>query len=95
MQEKIMKEPEVIEDGFRALEKERETDYGRIDTFGRDSERNHVILDSKRRRVGPDAVDQLQRHVDDYRERSMRTSRRLSFSRRVGLPDGRSSKAAW
>ena len=69
MQEKIVNEPGVIEEGFRALERERESDYGRIDIFGRDSEGNHVILELKRRRVGLDAVDQLQRYVNDYRER--------------------------
>lgn len=69
MQERIMNEPEVIEEGFRSLEKERESEYGRIDIFGRDSEGNPVILELKRRRVGPDAVDQLQRYVEDYREK--------------------------
>jgi hypothetical protein len=80
MQEKIMKEPDVIEEGFRALEKERESDYGRIDIFGRDSEGNHVILELKRRRVGPDAVDQLQRYVNDYRERGYENVRGVLVS---------------
>ncbi|XGI84757.1 endonuclease NucS (plasmid) [Halorutilales archaeon Cl-col2-1] len=69
MQNRIMMNPDIIEEGFRAIEKERESDYGRIDVFGRDSESNPVILELKRRRVGPKAVDQLQRYVENYRER--------------------------
>ena len=30
MKERIMREPEVVEEGFRALESERESEYGRI-----------------------------------------------------------------
>mgnify|MGYP000435654584 FL=1 len=75
-----MQDPEVIEEGFRALETERESDYGRIDVFGRDSEANHVILEPKRMRVGPDAVDQLQRYVNDYRERGYENVRGMLVS---------------
>ena len=42
MKERIMREPEVVEEGFRALESERESEDGRIDVFGRDSEGNAV-----------------------------------------------------
>lgn len=80
MQERIMEDPEVVEEGFRALEKERESEYGRIDVFGRDSEGNHVVLELKRRRVGPDAVDQLQRYVDDYREKGYENVRGVLVS---------------
>jgi RecB family endonuclease NucS len=80
MQERIMNEPEVIEEGFRALEKERESEYGRIDVFGRDGEGNHVILELKRRRVGPEAVDQLQRYVEDYRGKGYESVRGILVS---------------
>jgi RecB family endonuclease NucS len=80
MQERIMNEPDVIEDGFRALEKERESEYGRIDVFGRDDDGNHVVLELKRRRVGPEAVDQLQRYVDDYRDKGYENVRGILVS---------------
>jgi RecB family endonuclease NucS len=80
MQERIMNEPEVIEEGFRALEKERESEYGRIDVFGRDDDGNHVVLELKRRRVGPEAVDQLQRYVDDYRDKGYENVRGILVS---------------
>ena len=80
MQERIMNEPEVIEDGFRALEKERESECGRIDVFGRDDDGNHVVLELKRRRVGPEAVDQLQRYVDDYRDKGYENVRGILVS---------------
>ena len=64
---RILDEPELIEAGFRPLVTERETPAGAVDVYGTDSEGRTVVLELKRRRVGPDAVGQLDRYVDALR----------------------------
>lgn len=60
----IFAHPEVIEPGFRPRAKEYETPAGPVDVYGADSEGQPVMLELKRRRVGPDAVSQLRRYVE-------------------------------
>lgn len=60
----IVENPDCIEDGFEPIETERETTAGAIDVFGRDVDGRPVVLELKRRRVGPDAAGQLQRYVE-------------------------------
>jgi RecB family endonuclease NucS len=43
--------------------RERKTPAGPVDIYGKDHEGTPVIIELKRRRVGPDAVGQLQRYV--------------------------------
>ena len=64
---RILDEPELIEAGFQPLVTERETPAGAVDVYGTDSEGRTVVLELKRRRVGPDAVGQLDRYVDALR----------------------------
>nr|WP_245998551.1 endonuclease NucS [Halalkalicoccus subterraneus] len=64
MKRRILKEPELIEAGFRPLATERNTPAGAIDIYGEDREGRVVILELKRRRVGPDAVGQLNRYAE-------------------------------
>ena len=59
----LLDRPDAIEAGFEPLATERPTDAGPIDLFGRDSEERPVVVELKRRRVGPSAVGQLQRYV--------------------------------
>ncbi len=68
MQERIIKNPELIEKDFRIVEEERKNEYGRIDIFGRDKEGNPVIVELKGNKAGPKAVDQLQRYIENYRK---------------------------
>lgn len=68
MQRRIERDPEVVEPGFRVVDTEKVTGFGRVDVFGRDREGNPVVVELKRKSVGPDAVDQLQRYVDYFRE---------------------------
>lgn len=68
MQRRIMENPEIIEDGFEAIEAERSLSVGSVDIFGRDSDGTPVILELKRRRTGPESVDQLKRYVKTYSE---------------------------
>jgi len=63
LREFLLDTPAAIEAGFEPLATERPTDAGPIDIFGRDSEGRPVVVELKRRRVGPSAVGQLQRYV--------------------------------
>jgi RecB family endonuclease NucS len=64
LRQRIFAEPELIETGFHPLIRERDTAAGPVDIYGTDREDKPVIVELKRRRVGPDAVGQLKRYVD-------------------------------
>ena len=61
---RILDDPSLVEAGFEPLSTERETAAGPVDVFGRDAEGEPVVVELKRRRVGPSAVRQLQGYVD-------------------------------
>ncbi|MFB6121267.1 MAG: endonuclease NucS [Halobacteriaceae archaeon] len=63
LKERLLAAPERIEDGFKPLATERETPAGAVDIYGEDADGNPVVVELKRRRVGPDAVGQLDRYV--------------------------------
>lgn len=63
MRERILADPSVLEDGFEPRATERETAAGAVDIYGVDAEGKAVVVELKRRRVGPDAVSQLDRYV--------------------------------
>lgn len=63
LKERVLSEPDLVEPGFSPLATERETPAGAVDVYGEDREGRTVVLELKRRRVGPDAVGQLQRYV--------------------------------
>jgi hypothetical protein len=62
--EAVEESPEIVEDEFSVVERERETPAGFIDVLGRDSENRHVVVEVKR---NPDynTVLQLQRYVEE------------------------------
>jgi RecB family endonuclease NucS len=64
LKRRILDEPALVEAGFVPLATERETPAGAVDVYGEDSEGRTVVLELKRRRVGPDAVGQLSRYVE-------------------------------
>jgi hypothetical protein len=64
LRDRILDEPALIEDGFQPRATERETPAGAVDIYGEDADGNSVVVELKRRRVGPDAVGQLTRYVD-------------------------------
>ena len=63
LRERILDEPLLIEPGFEPRATERETPAGAVDIYGEDADGNVVVVELKRRRVGPDAVSQLNRYV--------------------------------
>jgi hypothetical protein len=67
LQHRIVDDPGIVEDGFEVVEVERRSTAGAMDIFGRDAEGRPVVVELKRRRVGPDAVGQLSRYVEAVR----------------------------
>jgi RecB family endonuclease NucS len=63
MRDRILDDPSLLEPGFEPRATERETTAGAVDIYGVDEDENAVVVELKRRRVGPDAVSQLNRYV--------------------------------
>jgi hypothetical protein len=64
LRERILAKPELLEPGFSPRATERQTPAGAVDIYGTDDEGRTVVVELKRRRVGPDAVGQLTRYVE-------------------------------
>jgi len=64
LRERILDDPELLESGFSPRATERRTPAGAVDIYGTDDEGRTVVVELKRRRVGPDAVGQLARYVE-------------------------------
>jgi len=64
LKDRILADPALVESGFTPLATERETPAGAVDIYGEDAAGRTVVVELKRRRVGPDAVGQLDRYVD-------------------------------
>jgi RecB family endonuclease NucS len=64
LRQRILENPDVLEEGFQAMMTERETSAGAIDIYGEDVDGTPTVVELKRRRVGPDAVGQLNRYVE-------------------------------
>lgn len=63
LRDRILDEPELVEPGFEPRATERDTSAGAVDIYGIDDDDSAVAVELKRRRVGPDAVSQLNRYV--------------------------------
>ena len=65
--EAIEDEPELVEEGLKVIEREKETPAGFIDVFARDEDDNYVVIEGKR---NPDynTVLQLHRYVDEIED---------------------------
>ena len=61
---RILDDPSSVEPGFRPTATERETAAGPVDIFGADVDDQPVVVELKRRRVGPSAASQLRRYVE-------------------------------
>lgn len=66
LRQRILQDPSLIEDGFTPQDTERWNVAGPADIYGEDADGRPVIVELKRRRVGPDAVSQLKRYVDEF-----------------------------
>jgi RecB family endonuclease NucS len=76
LRQRILEDPDVLEEGFQAMMTERETSAGAVDIYGKDAEGTQTVVELKRRRVGPEAIGQLNRYVEALeRNRSGRSVR--------------------
>ena len=64
LRQRILDDPDLVEAGFTPLATERETPAGAVDIYGEDDAGATVVVELKRRRVGPDAAGQLSRYVE-------------------------------
>jgi RecB family endonuclease NucS len=64
LRQRILESPDLVESEFTPLATERETPAGAVDIYGEDDAGRTVVVELKRRRVGPDAVGQLSRYVE-------------------------------
>nr|WP_256486885.1 MULTISPECIES: endonuclease NucS [unclassified Haladaptatus] len=64
LRQRILDDPNLVEKGFTPLATERQTAAGAIDIYGKDADGITMVVELKRKRVGPDAVGQLRRYVD-------------------------------
>lgn len=75
MHQRILENPEVIEDGLTNLEHEKKFSFGRVDVFAKDSSGRPVIIEVKRRPATRDHVYQLYTYVMEYNQVSSTTAR--------------------
>jgi RecB family endonuclease NucS len=66
MRDMVFENPEIIEEGFRPVNREYSTPNGFIDVLGKDKDGNIVVLELKSRRAGINAVKQLKRYMDCF-----------------------------
>ena len=64
----LWKHLSMIEKGFRPTRREYQTENGFIDLMGTDSEEKLMILEFKSRKAGMNAVKQLKRYVDCFKD---------------------------
>lgn len=68
MGDMIMKNPHIIEEGFKPTTREYNVSHGFIDILGKDKDNNLMILELKSRKAGVNAIKQLKRYLDDFDE---------------------------
>lgn len=68
MGDMIMKNPHIIEEGFKPTSREYSTEHGFIDILGKDKDNNLMVLELKCRKAGVSAVKQLRRYLSDFED---------------------------
>jgi len=67
MQEAIMIQPSLVEDGLHPITYEKKVEPGFIDVYGIDKNGRMVVIEIKRRTAGKEAVLQLSKYVDSLK----------------------------
>lgn len=67
MGDMIMENPHIIEEGFKPTAREYNVNSGFIDILGKDTDGNLMILELKSRKIGVNAVKQIKRYVEDFK----------------------------
>jgi len=83
MQEAIMIQPSLVEEGLRTITYEKKVEPGFIDVYGVDKEGRMVVIEIKRRKAGKEAVLQLSRYVDSLKSTVNRDIRGILVAPRI------------
>jgi len=83
MQEAIIIQPSLIEEGLRPITYEKKVEPGFIDVFGVDKEGRIVVIEIKRRTAGKEAALQLSRYVDSLKSTVNRDIRGILVAPRI------------
>jgi len=79
----VMKNPELIEEGFKPEEREKQTKSGMVDIYGKDSENRGLALEFKRGKATLSAIDQLKRYVEELEKKLDRPVRGLIVAPKI------------
>ena len=81
----VLKNPDVIEKGFKPIATEYRTSFGIVDLLGRDSLGRLVVLEFKRSKASLSAVSQLKRYADALKARGILVAPDITPSARALL----------
>ena len=70
--EAIKKDPSIVYEGVKILKVTENLEQGQLDVLAEDREGTLIVIEVKRGVAGVDAVEQLQRYVEELREKSFR-----------------------
>lgn len=79
----VIKDPSLIEEGFKPEEREKSTGSGVVDLYGIDSEGRGVALEFKRGKATLSAVGQLGRYVKELEKRLERDMRGIVVAPKI------------
>ena len=70
MQKAVLAKPELIEEGFKPILKEKVVNQGFVDVYGVDNQGRTLVIELKRRKAQVKDVVQLLRYVKDVKRKS-------------------------
>ncbi|MEM3587666.1 MAG: endonuclease NucS [Candidatus Jordarchaeaceae archaeon] len=70
MQKAVLAKPELIEEGFKPILKEKTVDQGFVDIYGIDNQGRILVIELKRRKAQIQDVLQLLRYLEDIKRKS-------------------------
>lgn len=79
----VIADPNLIEKGFKPLEREKKTRYGVIDIYGVDSNGNGVVVELKRSKINPSAIYQLGRYIEELEKKLDKNIRGIVAAPRI------------
>ena len=83
MQKAILRDPSLVEDGFRPISYEKKVEPGFVDVYGVDKDGKLVVVELKRRTAGRDAALQLAKYVKVIKKISNRELRGVLVAPRL------------
>lgn len=70
MQRAVLAKPELIEEGFKPILKEKVVDQGFVDVYGIDNQGRILVIELKRRKAQVQDVVQLLKYLEDVKRKS-------------------------